>query len=135
MIVPLKKVSLIIKGDKKNETLKQLRRLGILHIESVDGCGRKLEELKETVSLLESALFSITDKKNKKLKQENIDTEKAISVSERIQALEDEKKLCSTEKIALTAELERIADWGELLPDSFQHLSEKGIDVSKSKAI
>ena len=32
MIVPMKKVSLITLGDKKNETLKELRKLGILHI-------------------------------------------------------------------------------------------------------
>ena len=30
MIVPMKKVALIIKGDKKTETLKELRKLGIL---------------------------------------------------------------------------------------------------------
>ena len=46
MIVPMKKVSLIIMGDKKSETLKKLRKLGILHIESLEGSGKKLEELK-----------------------------------------------------------------------------------------
>ena len=33
MIVPMKKVSLIIMGDKKTETLKTLRKLGMIHIE------------------------------------------------------------------------------------------------------
>ena len=33
MIVPMKKVSLVIMGDKKEETLKKLRKLGIVHIE------------------------------------------------------------------------------------------------------
>ncbi len=130
MIVPMKKVSLIIMGDKKSETLKKLRKLGILHIESVEGSGKKLEELKERVSLLESALFSITDKKNKKLKQENADVAKAISVSEEIVALEGEKKLCSAEKITLTTELDRLSGWGELDPEELGNLSEKGIDIS-----
>ena len=49
MIVPMKKVSLIITGDKKSDTLKKLRKLGILHIEAVEGSGRKLEKLKETL--------------------------------------------------------------------------------------
>ena len=84
MIVPMKKVSLIIMGDKKSETLRKLRKLGILHIESVEGSGKKLEELKERASLLESALFSISEKKNKKIKQENISVEKAVSVSKEI---------------------------------------------------
>ena len=46
MIVPMKKVSLIIMGDKKRETLKKLRKLGILQIEITEGSGDKLNELK-----------------------------------------------------------------------------------------
>ena len=130
MIVPLKKVSLIIKGDKKTETLSKLRKLGIVHIESVEGSGKKLEALKERVLLLESALFSISDKKNKKINQENIDSEKAISISQKINNLEEERKLCTAERTALTAELERLSDWGEFDPESIRFLSEKGVDIS-----
>lgn len=130
MIVPMKKVSLIIMGDKKSETLKKLRKLGILHIESLEGSGKKLEELKGRVSLLEAALFSISEKKNKKIKQEKADVSKAISVSEEIVILEDEKKLCSAEKIALATELDRLSDWGELEPEKLDALAEKGIDIS-----
>lgn len=117
-------------GDKKSETLRKLRKLGILHIESVEGSGKKLEELKERASLLESALFSISEKKNKKTKQENIGVEKAVSVSKEIVSLEDEKKLCSAEKITLAAELERLSAWGEIDPEKLGMLAGKGIDIS-----
>ena len=130
MIVPMKKVSLIIMGDKKSETLKELRKLGILHIEAVEGSGKKLEGLKERVSLLETALFSITEKKSKKTIQENADTKKAISVAEEITALEEEKKLLSAEKLTLTAELDRLSSWGEIDPLKIQELAQKGIHVS-----
>ncbi len=130
MIVPMKKVSLIIMGDKKTETLKKLRKLGILHIETVEGSGKKLGELKERVALLESALFSVTEKKNKKTKQENTDTSTAISLSEEIVALGEEKKQCEAEKIALISELDRLSDWGELYPDELVALAEKGVDIS-----
>ncbi len=130
MIVPMKKVSLIIREDKKTETLKKLRKLGILHIESVEGSGKKLDELKEKSALLEGALFSISEKKNKKIKQENIDASNAIIVSKEIADLEDEKKLCSVEKIALTAELDRLSGWGEIDPEMFCVLAEKGVDIS-----
>ncbi len=130
MIVPMKKISLIIMGDKKTETLKKLRKLGILHIESVEGSGKKLEDLKERVSLLESALFSISEKKNKKIKQENIDVATAISLSKEIVALGEEKKQCRAEKIALCAELDRLSDWGELDPEKLGILAEKGVDIS-----
>ncbi len=130
MIVPMKKVSLIIMGDKKSETLIKLRKLGILHIETVEGSGKKLEELKERVALLESALFSISEKKNKKIKQENISYEKAVSVSDEIIGLEDEKKLCSAEKISLSAEIDRLSGWGDIDPEKLCSLAEKGIDIS-----
>ncbi len=130
MIVPMKKVSLIIMGDKKSETLKRLRKLGILHIESVEGSGKKLEELKERVSLLESALFSISEKKNKKITQEKIDVAKAITVANEIAALEDEKKRCSAERITLATELDRLSGWGELEPEKLCALAGKGIDIS-----
>lgn len=130
MIVPMKKVSLIIEGSKKSETLRTLRSLGILHIEAVEGSGKKLEELKERVSLLENALFSVSEKKNKKLKQENIDAAQAISVSKEIVALEDEKKLRTSEKITLNAELDRLADWGELDPEKLDILARKGVDMA-----
>ena len=130
MIVPMKKVSLIIMGDKKSDTLRKLRKLGILHIEAVEGSGKKLEELKERVSILESAGFSLSEKKNKKIKPENIDTDKAISVSKEILALEDEKKQYSAELIALGAELDRLLGWGELDPETLEDLAGKGVDIS-----
>ena len=130
MIVPMKKVSLIIMGDKKSETLKKLRKLGILHIESLEGSGKKLEELKERAALLESALFAVSEKKNKKIKQESVDVEKAFSVAKEISSLEEEKKLCAAEKITLSAELDRLAVWGEIDPKKLNALAEKGVGIS-----
>ena len=130
MIVPMKKVSLIIMGDKKSETLKRLRKLGILHIEAVEGSGRKLAELKEKLSLLESALFSISDKKNKKAEPQSINIPQATEVAKEIAALEEEKKQCTAEKIALAAELDRLSPWGELDPGKLAALAEKGVEMS-----
>ena len=47
MIVPMKKVSLIIRESEKDKTLKKLRSLGILHIEITEGTGERLANLKE----------------------------------------------------------------------------------------
>ncbi len=130
MIVPMKKVSLIITGDKKQETLKKLRRLGIVHIEMLDGSGEKLQALKERVSMLESAVFSISEKKNKKAEKENLDVNGAVSVAEEIRALEEEKKLLNAERLALKAELDRISGWGEIDPDEIIALKKKGIELT-----
>ena len=64
MIVPMKKVSLIIRENKKDETLKKLRKLGIIHIEITEGSGERLVELDDQIALLESAAFTIGKNKN-----------------------------------------------------------------------
>lgn len=129
MIVPMKKVSLIIKGDEKSDALKKLRKLGIVHIECEEGSGKRIEELKERISMLQSALFSISEKKNKNAEQKNVDIHEAVSVAQNVLALENEKKQCAAESIALAAELERLYGWGEIIPESFEKLRKKGIEL------
>ena len=64
MIVPMKKVSLIIRENKKDETLKKLRKIGIVNIEIAEGAGERLASLQEQIALLESAIFTIGKRKN-----------------------------------------------------------------------
>lgn len=130
MIVPMKKVSLIIRGDRKEETLNKLRSLGILHIEILEGRGKKLEELKEKISLLERTVFLLEEKKPKDTKPREATVQEAISIAEKVQALAEERKECSAEHAALTAEIERFADWGDIDPESLAELSREGIELS-----
>ncbi|MCH5191501.1 MAG: hypothetical protein J1F23_04985 [Oscillospiraceae bacterium] len=124
----MKKVSLIIMGDKKAETLKELRKLGIVHIEITEGSGERLGELKEEISLLENAVFTVG--KNKKAEEKDINASQALSVAREIISLAEEKKACHSERIALNAELDRLKSWGELDPHSITDLASKGIDIS-----
>ena len=128
MIVPMKKVSLVIMGDKKEETLKKLRKLGIVHIEITEGSGEKLLELKEQIDLLEGAIFIVG--KSKDAEQKQVDTAEALSVATKIAALNEEKKNCLAERIALNTELERLNNWGDIDPDSINALVLKGYDLS-----
>ena len=128
MIVPMKKVSLIISGDKKDETLKTLRKLGIIHIEIAEGSGERLVELREQIALLESAVFTIGKKKN--TEQKDASATEAFSVANEIKSLDEEKKQCQAERVALSSELDRLKIWGDIDPDSIGDLEAKGIKVS-----
>ena len=130
MIVPMKKVSLMIMGDKKKETLKKLRKLGILQIEITEGSGKRIDELKEQIASLESAIFSAGEKKNKNVEKKDATTEEVLSISSEIATLSEEKKTCVAERISLTAELERLKSWGEINPDNIADLEKNGICVS-----
>ena len=127
MIVPMKKVSLIIMGDKKREALKRLRKLGIVHIEISEGSGERLGELQEQLDSLESAVFTIGKKKN--TDQKDINLTDALSVAADIAALDEEKKRCQAEKISLNAELDRLKGWGAIDPNSIGELASKGYEL------
>lgn len=127
MIVPMKKVSLIILGDKKTETLKKLRKLGILHIEITEGSSEKLNELKANISLLEIALFTIG--KNNSCEFKNVSLDESLSIAKEIETLIEEKKNCQSELISLNAELERLKNWGDINPQIIDDLAEKDINI------
>ena len=127
MIVPMKKVSLIIRGSEKDKALKKLRSLGILHIEITEGTGERLVGLKEQVSLLESAVFTIG--KNKNAGQKNVNTSEALTIATEVNSLDEEKKRCQAEKIALDAELDRLKSWGDIDPSVLSDLESKGIEI------
>lgn len=128
MIVPMKKVSLIIRENKKDETLKKLRKLGIVHIEITEGSGERLASLQEQIALLESAIFTIGKRKN--VEQKDVGTAEALSVATKIQALDAEKKQCGAERIALSSELDRLKSWGDIDPSSLSDLESKGYEIS-----
>ena len=130
MIVPMKKVSLMIMGDKKNETLKKLRKLGILQIEIAEGSGKRIDELKEQISLLESAVFSAGEKKEKNTEAKEATVSEALRFASEITSLTEEKKLCLAERITLNAELERLKNWGEVNPHNIEALAVKGVEIS-----
>ena len=128
MIVPMKKVSLIIMGDKKTETLKKLRKLGMIHIEITEGSGDKLAELKEQISLLENAVYIVGNKKAKD--EKTLSPADALNMAREIASLTDQKKDYQAEQITIQAELERLKDWGNFEPNSLADLAHKGIEVS-----
>lgn len=130
MIVPMKKISLIVMGDKKAEALKKLRQLGTVHIEINEGSGRKLEELKEQITLLESAIFCVSEKKKAEQEAKSADAAEALSVAKEALSLAEEKKACLAESVTLSAELDRISSWGSVDPGEINTLAEKGVEVS-----
>ncbi len=130
MIVPMKKVSLIVLEKNKKQDLKRLRKLGVVHVEEMQGSGSKLTALKEKVSELESGVFSLSERVKKDTVQSDLDTNGAIIITQNVMAREAEKKACFAEKSEKLGELERLKAWGEIDPAELSLLAKKGIDLS-----
>ena len=130
MIVPMKKISLVVMGDKKRDTLKKLRKAGILHIEITEGSGKRIDELKEQISLLENAIFLLSEKKNKNAESKDITASEAVYAAKEITSLAESRKAYLSEQHALISELERLKSWGEINPADINGLIKKGVDIS-----
>ena len=130
MIVPMKKVSLIVLNGERKNALKKLRKLGLLHIEIKEGKGPRLLKLKEQIASLEKALFAVADQGTKGMAQKEADTKESLSIAGRIDFLQEEQKKCYEDISAYGTELERIKAWGELDPGEIAVLAEKGIVLS-----
>ncbi len=129
MIVPMKKISLLVTREKRRETLRKLRKAGIVHIQITEATGSRIDAVKEQIDLLERAVFILSEKKNKGIPQEDISEQQALETAEQIIAASETKKTCLQERQVLLNELERIGGWGEVDPAVIESLTEKGVDV------
>lgn len=139
MIVPMKKVSLLLPATRKEETLKKLRKLGMLHIAITEGehtpdnsqtSGKVIEQLRAKNALLENAIGTVADDAKTAAVMTAASPDEAVAIAEKILALAEETKSCRAESVSLAAELERLKVWGDVDPADFAGLAEKGVRIS-----
>ena len=132
MIVPMKKVSLVILSKEKESALKTLRASGLVHLQNVEGKGERLSELKNVSAKLRAAQAVLAELKvpPKNLKAVSASNEEAAQCAEKIVALAERKKALLDKIAQSAAELERLSPWGTVNPSDLAFLSQKGIHLS-----
>ena len=129
MIVPMKKVSIVVLNKERKEALVQLKKAGVVHLETLEGSGEKLAAYKENAANAISAL-SILGEIKLSGKNQNADSLSNDEIAKKcadVIALSEQKKKLQENISSDTSELERFTYWGELNPDDFTYLREKGI--------
>jgi len=130
MIVPMKKISLVVLENERKSALKNLRKLGVLHVEEVQGSSEELSAYKEQNSKIEKALSILTEiKLDKKEAQKTarVGKEASFDIAKKVLALVDEKKSCFDRITNDSVELERFSKWGSVNPSDFAELAEKNL--------
>ncbi len=133
MIVPMKKVSLVVLDRYKDSALKKLRSLGLVHIEQMQGNSEKLSEVKEKYSRLELASILLSDVKVDKKKMPakvSLSVEEASVKAEEAVNLFESKKNFTEELSNAVKENERLSQWGGVTPEDFEYLAQKGMYLS-----
>ncbi len=132
MIEKMKKVSIVVLDATRKESVKALRKVGVVHLEEVEGKGPLLASYKDAAVATDKAI-SILDEiklpKRQIVNQLELTNEAALETANKIVSLSDEKKSMYEAIARDTNELERLSKWGTVDPAEFVALAEKGIFV------
>jgi V/A-type H+-transporting ATPase subunit I len=133
MIVPMKKSSIIILAKDTQNSLKELRRMGFLHIEHNQvPQGRDITILKEEIILLNDALGiliqtdpscpSLVEKAEVKVDDWRHIARQIIDMRKRIELAEEYER-------NLSVQIEQWEPWGDFDPEEIKKLKGKGIFI------
>ena len=133
MIEKMQKVSIVVLDREREEALKSLRKLGLVHLEPLEGSSEKLSAYKEALNnavVSESILGEVKLPKEKGRKVVlTLSNENAVKLCAEIVQDADRKKQLLDEISADVAELDRFTLWGSVNVEDFAYLKEKGISL------
>ena len=153
MILPMKKVSLVIQDKDQDEALIKLRALGVMHVELSKAASDKLSKAVERKALVESSLALIQSLKMPKTKPDPalvmdrratdkirqgtlepfsmdvVDAPQRPDLVQMMLEMGKERKTLEEQEIFLVRERGRLAPWGNFNPDSLKELSSLGQTV------
>lgn len=132
MIVPMKKVSLVVLNKERKDALLQLKKVGVVHLEQIDGSSEQLSLYKEASNNAVAANAILSDIKVAKKKSfsstvKTLSNDEIIDKCKHVIDISDKKKKLLEEIASDAAEIERFANWGQVDIDDFAYLKEKGI--------
>lgn len=128
MIVAMKKVTLVVLDSERTEALKDLRRLGVLHIERREGTSQNLADLQSALARLDQARTILSEVKLGKGEKEPIQNrERTMEIVDSVLEASAERREALEREGALSHELERLEAWGDINPADLDELGKKGI--------
>ena len=132
MIVPMKKVSLVVLNNERKDALTQLKKVGVVHLEQIDGSSEQLSLYKEASNNAVAANAILSDIKVAKKKSfssavKTLSNDEVVAKCKHVIDISDKKKKLLEEIASDAAEIERFANWGQVDIEDFAFLKEKGI--------
>ena len=132
MILPMKKLTLLVLDSQKKAALKTLRNFGAVHIEKETASSDTLTELQNTYTRVQQAEALITESQPKKAEKAQTET-LTLSRNDLLQAVDeilDLKDQESNTRAAinkLTGDIEAYNAWGDFDPEDIRSFEENSI--------
>lgn len=132
MILPMKKLTLLVLDSQKKAALKTLRNFGAVHIEKEAASSDTLTELQNTYTRLQQAEALITEsqpKKAEKTKTEplTLNRNDLLQAVDEILDLKDQESNTRAAINKLTGDIEAYNAWGDFDPEDIRSFEENGI--------
>ena len=132
MILPMKKLTLLVLDSQKKAALKTLRNFGAVHIEKEAASSDTLTELQNTYARLQQAEALITEsqpKKAEKAKTEplTLNRNDLLQAVDEILELKDQESNTRAAINKLTGDIEAYGSWGDFNPEDIRSFEENSI--------
>jgi V/A-type H+-transporting ATPase subunit I len=146
MIVPMKKVTLVVMDKNREASLEKLRELGIIHLEGRNVSSDTLSGLLERKARVENALGMLLSYPTKKgsasvpvsppasavqdpFSSDSVNVPEAPDLADQVLALAEERKNFQERLGGDIKERSRIEKWGDFDPAALKDLAEEGISL------
>ena len=132
MILPMKKLTLLVLDSQKKAALKTLRNFGAVHIEKEAASSDTLTELQNTYARLLQAEALITESKPKKAEKAKTETltlnrNDLLQAVDEILDLKDQESNTRAAINKLTGDIEAYGSWGDFDPNDIHSFEENSI--------
>jgi len=127
MIVPMKKVSLLVMDRDRDSALEKIRELGVVHLERKTASSPALTKLLDRRVQLDIASGVLAAFAPKKGKNEAPPPKFEGDLARRVVALSDRRKKLQDYIFNHQREKSRFEKWGEFEPKDFAYLNEHGV--------
>ena len=129
MIEKMKMLHIVASASGKEEMLKDLREMGLLHLAEKQSASRELNEEFQTLSKASNALKEYADPKAKEKRAEVLSDSEFEKMYRGVLDAMEKKESLNQAIGAANTELDRISAWGDFSPEDVKALKNEGFDL------
>ena len=129
MIEKMKMLHIVASATGKEEMLKDLREMGLLHLAEKQSASRELNEEFQTLSKASNALNEYVDPKAKEKKAGVLSDSEFEKMYRGVLDAMEKKESLNQAIGAANTELDRISAWGDFSPEDVKALKNEGFDL------
>ena len=127
MIEKMKMVHIVTTASGKDEMLRGLRDIGVVHLAEKQSADRELTERFQALSRTANALKEYAEPKQKG-STEVLSDEEFDKMYAEVQLAMDRKSVLGQEISASSAEIDRMSEWGDFSPSDLKEIRDAGYD-------